>query len=146
MRAILRATGLVVVLAVVAASAGAEDTLRALAFARGHSTATVHQGLVRGDADIWAFAGRAGQDAEVKVRSLEHNVSFRIYQPPAKAKRSQDGIDIDGPQVTGIDPVAGLDAGAGRRWRGPLPASGRYYIVVSGDRGNATYDLTVSIR
>jgi hypothetical protein len=28
----------------------------------------------------------------------------------------------------------------------PLPASGTYYIVVSGDRGNVTYDLTVSLR
>ena len=146
MRGGLRAAVLAAVLGLAAGRAGAEDTLRTVAFAHGQNSATIHQGLVRGDSDIWVVIGRAGQNAEIKVKSLEDNVSFRIYQPPSKVKRSEDGIDIDGPQVSGVDPVPGLDAGAGRHWKGALPASGRYYVVLSGDRGNATYDLTVTIR
>ncbi len=91
-------------------------------------------------------AGAPARRPRSTVRSIETNVSFRIYRPPSTVKRSRDGIDIDGPQVGGIDPVPGLDAGAGRHWKGTLPAGGRYYVVLSGDRGNATYDLTVTIR
>lgn len=141
----LRAAVLLITMGVSGGRAAAEDTVRTFAFDRGKTSGAAHEGLVRGDVDIWVINARAGQRAEIAVRSIENNVSFRIYEPPSRVKRSAGGMDIDGPQLMGVEPAPGLDAGAGRRWRGSLPKSGRYYVVVSGDRGNATYDLSTNI-
>jgi hypothetical protein len=126
--------------------ARAGDRVQTIHFPAGKSSTTLHQGLVRGEADFYAVTAREGQTADILIKSLEDNASLLIYQPPAKPVTGQDGLDIDGPVLPGGDPAPGLDEGATRHWHGALPASGTYYIVVSGDRGNATYDLTVSIR
>lgn len=130
----------------VAGAAVAGDTLRPLRFTPGRSITVIHGSLVRGDADIYEIGGKAGQTGEIRVTSIETNAAFRIYRPPSKVVRGADGIDIEGEPLTGVDPVAGLDAGAGRHWRGTLPATGLYYLVLSGDRGNVTYELSVAIR
>ncbi len=135
---------LLAVLASVPARAG--DKVEPIRFPPGKSSATIHQGLVRGEADFYSVAARAGQTADIRIASLENNASLMIYQPPSKPAYGDDGIDIDGPGLPGGDKAPDLDEGATRHWHGALPATGTYYIVVSGDRGNATYDLTVSIR
>jgi hypothetical protein len=126
-------------------AARADATLEPIRFAPGKSSTTVHGGIVRGDAIIYSVAAKQGQAADIRVTSVENNADLMIYQPPAQIVHSDDGLDVAGPGLPGGDKTPGLDEGATRHWHGALPATGTYYIVVSGDRGNVTYDLTVSI-
>jgi hypothetical protein len=133
-------------LAALAGAAQAETTLQPIRFAPGRSSATIHGGIVRGDAAIYTIAARQGQTADIRVTSVETNADLMIYQPGSKVVQADDGPDVQGTVLPGGDVVPGLDAGATQHWHGTLPATGTYTIVVSGDRGNVTYDLTVSIR
>jgi hypothetical protein len=118
----------------------AESTLQSVHFQSGQSSATLEGSLVRGDSAIYSFSAIAGQTATIAVTSLEDNASFTIYQPPASVTHSDDGLDVNG------SPLPGTDSGSDMNWTGKLPASGAYYLEVGGDRGNATYTLTISIR
>lgn len=105
----------------------ATDFSHELNFSAGASSATVDGAVVRGDSDIWSFSARAGQQADVSITSLEDNAAFAVFVPPATTDGDPTAADV-------------------KQWQGALPADGTYYIQVSGDRGNATYKLTVSIR
>ena len=129
-----------------AGPATAESTLRSVHFAPGQSSATLDGAIVRGDSDLWSFAANAGQTADIKVTSTEDNASFTIYQPPASVTHGDDGLDVSGTVLPGGEPTdPPLDPGAQKHWKGKLPATGAYYIEVAGDRGNATYTLTIAI-
>ena len=114
----------------------AESTLTSVHFAAGQSSATLEGALVRGDSAIYSFAASAGQTADIAITSLENNASFTIYQPPAHVTHSDDGLDVEGSPV-----VADT-----RQWQAALPAGGAYYVEVAGDRGNATYTLTIAVK
>lgn len=65
----------------------------------------------------------------LNISSLEKNAVFQVY--------------LEGEQQT--------LAGAGEeddamKWSGELPSDGEYVIVVGGTRGNATYELTISVK
>ena len=78
----------------------------------------------------------------VSITALEKNAAFTIYQPGYKAGKDADGImEIKGATLQGAG--EGDDA---TTWRGVLPTSGKYLILVGGTRGNATYKLKISIR
>jgi hypothetical protein len=121
--------------AFVAFPASAETTLTEVRFHPGQSSAKLDGALVRGDSAIYSFSAAAGQTADITITSLEDNAGFTIYQPPAQITHSGSDADVDGSTLQ-VD---------GKAWRGELPASGDYYIQVGGDRGNATYTLTVNI-
>ncbi|OCP09637.1 hypothetical protein BC374_03585 [Ensifer sp. LC13] len=132
--------------ALLSGTAMAEDTLRTIKFLAGHTSVAIHDDLVERDSHIFVFAAEAGQEANIQVKSLEENADLTIYQPPSKIEHDADGLDVDGEILQGGKPVPGLDPGATRHWQGKLPASGSYYIELVSDRGNVTYDLTVSIK
>lgn len=126
-----------------------DHPLRVVTFAPGKTSATFEQSLERGAADAYRFYAKAGQTADIRISSLENNASFVIYRPPSKAAPASDGsgYDIDGAKLMGGDKTnPPLDAGAQKRWRGKLPATGTYYIEVGTDRGNASYKLNVTIK
>jgi hypothetical protein len=136
-----------IAIGVSASGAAAKDTLREVHFGSGQSSATESGALVRGDNDYWSFSAKGGQHADITVTSLEDNASFVLYQPPATVSHSDDGIDIDGTVMQGGDATnPPLDPGSQKHWAGALPATGTYYVWVGGDRGNATYELAVSIK
>jgi hypothetical protein len=137
MRQLHTARSLVTAALVLAAAvpALALSTLTTVHFAAGQSSAKLEGSLVRGDSAIYSFSASAGQIADISITSLENNAGFTIYQPPAQVSRSDTGVDIDGSTLQ-------LD---GRQWSGKLPASGDYYVEVGGDRGNATYTLTIAV-
>jgi hypothetical protein len=64
----------------------------------------------------------------VSISSLEDNAVFQIYEPGGNQALPGAGERDDA-----------------REWSGELPASGDYTIVVGGTRGNATYELRVTI-
>ncbi|WP_295387265.1 hypothetical protein [uncultured Thiodictyon sp.] len=119
----------------------AEGVRKTIHFPRGQSAATLSNSVVRGDRDRYDITAKAGQTMTVKIRSVENNAVFTLYQPGYQAK-TEDGM----PMIEG----AALD-GAGEgddamQWQGTLPASGTYLIEVGGTRGNASYKLTVGIK
>jgi hypothetical protein len=108
-------------------------------FAVGKSSGKVAGGVIRGDRDVYSLDARAGQKMTVTISSVESNAVFQIYAPGAKATRGDDGIvEFSGKMLPGAD-------GDTTNWSGRLPANGAYLIEVGGTRGNATYELTVSI-
>jgi hypothetical protein len=120
----------------VVATVHADGVSKQIKFARGKSSATLENSVVRGDRDFYTFEARAKQTLSLKITSIENNAVFDLYAPGAKIKK-----------VDGYYEVAGRELATEQTSRkGPLPASGKYLIVVGGTRGNATYKLTVAIR
>jgi hypothetical protein len=103
------------------------DTKR-IKFAKGKSSATVSNSVIRGEQDTYIVGARGGQRMSVKITSLENNAVFQIENPHGEYLEGAGETD-DAMSVT----VS-------------LPDSGDYRIIVGGTRGNATYKLTVSIK
>ncbi|HEY0099275.1 MAG TPA: hypothetical protein VGB76_10030 [Pyrinomonadaceae bacterium] len=110
------------------AFAAQEGLTKRVRFARGRTTATLKNSVVRGTVDRYTLGARAGQKMSVSITSVERNAVFTIYTP--------GGGTLEGAGE-------GQDAS---NWSGELPASGDYVIEVGGTRGNATYTLKVTVR
>ncbi len=105
---------------------GVEDAFNVIAervqFAPGESGATVSNAAVRGDRIVYFLAAGAGQSMLIDIQSLEDNAVFDVYAPTGElleAERTAAAV--------------------------VLPVDGDYQIVVGGTRGNATFDLFVTI-
>ena len=120
-------------------AAVAAEAPRVLRFAKGHSSVTVKDSVVRGETHRWSFGARAGQMATLKISAPEKNAVFQVWRPGAKLPTAL-GDPIDGLTLPGTG--EGDDA---TEWHGPLPESGNYLVVVGGTRGNASYRLTLKI-
>ena len=120
----------VVVICVFACSAlSAQGVKKKVRFAKGTSSITIREAVVRGDRDRYYIGAKAGQKMTVKITSLEKNAVFQVY-----LAGEQESL-----------PGAGEEDDA-TKWSGELPANSEYVIVVGGTRGNATYALTISIK
>jgi hypothetical protein len=97
-------------------------------FAKGRSSVTLSNSVIRGDRDTYILGAKTGQRIIVRVTSLEDNAAFRIERPNGEFLQGAGEMD-DATSVTVR-----------------LPESGDYRIVVGGTRGNASYKLTISIR
>ena len=120
-------------------AAFAAEPPRALRFAKGHSSVTVKDSVLRGETRRWTFGARAGQVATLKVTALEKNAAFQVWRPGYKLPGAE-GDAIEGLTLPGAG--EGHDA---TEWHGPLPESGEYLVVVGGTRGNASYRLSLKI-
>jgi hypothetical protein len=110
-------------------SLSAQGVKKKVRFARGRSSITIREAVVRGDRDRYYVGAKAGQKMTVKITSVEKNAVFQIY-----FAGEQESL-----------PGAG-DGDDAMKWSGELPADNKYVIVVGGTRGNATYALTISIK
>src|SRR5439155_6744949 len=110
-------------------SLSAQGVKKKVRFARGTSSTTIKGGGVRGDRDRYYIGARKGQTMTVKITSLEKNAVFQIYYHGEEESLPGAG---DGDDAT--------------RWSGELPIDNEYVIVVGGTRGNASYNLTVSVK
>lgn len=110
-----------------AAVAGDKPPVR---FAPGTDSASL-KGEIQGmDRDIYPIAAKAGQTMQVKVTNKRNLVLFHIQKPGREAAYL---------------PRAGEEDDA-TEWKGVLPASGTYNIIVGAMRGNDTrYVLDVRI-
>ena len=111
-----------------AGATSADGIKKRIKFAKGKSSATYSWSVVRGDRDIYIAGASAGQTMSVKITSLEDNAVFQIEKP------NRGYLDNAG------------ETDDQTNWRGTLPSSGDYRIIVGGTRGNASYKLTVSIK
>jgi len=110
------------------ALAAQEGLTKRVRFARGRTTATLNNSVVRGTRNRYIVGARAGQQMTVNITSVERNAVFIIH-PPSNDR--QEGAE-EMPESTD--------------WSAKLPESGDYVIEVGGTRGNATYTLKVTIR
>jgi hypothetical protein len=94
-----------------------------LSFAAGSTSANVKGGLVRGDRKIYLLTANQGQKMTLNVTSPEKNAVYDLVSPDGKVLE----------QETSQSSVT-------------LPKSGDYQIILSGTRGNASYNLTVEIQ
>jgi hypothetical protein len=97
-------------------------------FAKGRSSVTLSNAVIRGDQDTYILGAKAGQRMTVRVTAFENNAAFQIEGPNGEYLEGAGEMD-DATNVTVR-----------------LPASGDYRIIVGGTRGNASYRLTISIR
>ena len=110
-------------------SLSARGVKKKVRFAKGTSSVTIRESVVRGDQDRYYVGAKAGQKMTVKITSTEDNAVFQIY-----FAGEQESLEGAGEQD---------DA---KNWSGELPADNDYVIVVGGTRGNATYALKISIK
>jgi hypothetical protein len=125
---LLAACSALLLLLATCAFAVQEGITKRVRFARGSTSATVKNSVVRGTRDRYLIGAQAGQKMTVSITSVERNAAFAIYAP------SHDTLE-----------GAGEDREV-RSWSGNLPESGDYLIEVGGTRGNATYTLKVTVR
>jgi hypothetical protein len=114
--------------------------LTLIPLALGRESAAIEGGVVRGERKLYAIVARSGQTLSVALDSVESNASLEIYTPEARVTRGAAAHECHGPTLTRDDQT---DT---RSWRGRLPATGPYLIAVGPTRGNATYELNVSLR
>jgi LysM repeat protein len=93
-------------------------------FARGETSATVSGSLVRGEQERYILGARSGQTMVVNISSVENNAVITVAAPNGQILSSADV----------------------RSWSGVLPQNGDYLVTVGSVRGNASYNLVVTIR
>ncbi|MDR3569123.1 MAG: hypothetical protein P4L43_13930 [Syntrophobacteraceae bacterium] len=131
----------VLLAAVLFSGASRASIVKEIRFAGGKSSAVIKQSVIRGENDQYFLAAKAGQKMDVEITALEKNAAVTIYRPGYKAGKDSDGVlEVQGATLTGAG--EGEDATG---WKGVLPESGRYLILVGPTRGNATYRLKVVI-
>ncbi len=91
-------------------------------FAPNAVSAVVEGGVVRGTRNIYLLRARRGQTMKLNITSLEQNAVFDIQAPNGKFLQEE-----------------------ATSWRGELPVTGDYSVIVGGIRGNASYKLDVTI-
>jgi hypothetical protein len=124
-----RLLALVFICAFACSSISGQGVKRKVRFAKGASSTTIRNAVVRGDQDRYYIGAKAGQTMTVKITSTEKNAVFQIY-----FHGEEESL-----------PGAG-DGDDAMNWSGKLPIDNEYVIVVGGTRGNATYALTISIK
>lgn len=115
-----RVTALIFICVFAFSSVSAQGVKKKVRFAKGASSITIREAVVRGDRDRYYVSAKAGQRMSVKITSLEKNAVFQIYF---------HGEEDDA-----------------TNWSGQLTIDNEYVIVVGGTRGNATYALTISVK
>lgn len=104
------------------------EFIKRVEFARGKSSVTLSNSVIRGDRDTYIVRAKKGQKMSVKITALENNAAFTIAAPGKRYMEKAGELDDQ------------------TSWTGTLPTSGDYKIKVGGTRGNATYKLTVTIK
>ena len=113
---------------------------REIRFPAGSASAKAEGAVIRGERDLYSLTAKAGQTMEVSISALEDNAVFAIFKPGSTAT-VKDGFT----EITGEAVSKASETDDAKTWKGTLPTSGKYLIVVGGTRGNATYKLKVTI-
>ena len=98
-------------------------TKKDVQFDAGTSGTTVSGGVVRGEAAMYLLQAQAEQAMTLKVNAEGDNAVFHVVSP-------------SGVLLTREKQTASIS----------LPETGTYEILVSGTRGNASYDLDIEVQ
>jgi hypothetical protein len=119
---------LAAVLFCMASAVYAEGVKKEIRFPRGKSSTTIEESVLLSERDVYFLTANAKQTLEIKISS--------------STVAEKDGLtEVNGETLPGAGDTEEI-----RSWKGVLPVSGKYVIVVGGTRGNATYKLHVAVR
>ena len=124
-----RVAGIIFICVFAFSSVSAQGVKKKVRFAKGTSSITIREAVVRGDRDRYYVSAKTGQRMSVKITSLEKNAVFQIYFHGEEESLPRAGEEDDA-----------------TNWSGQLTIDNEYVIVVGGTRGNATYALTISMK
>jgi hypothetical protein len=119
---------IIILLSALMGTALAEGVKKRVRFPRGSTSTTVSGAVIRGERDRYILGAREGQTMTVRIKSVEDNAVFQIY-----FLGEQEALEGAG------------EADDAKSWKGKLPATTDYVIVVGASRGNASYKLEVKI-
>lgn len=103
------------------------DRLVPVRFAAGASSATLVEGIPRGDTSTFVLEARAGQRMRIVCDSVEDNAEFDVISPGGWEmghSRPQNGQQV---------------------WYSKLPHTGPYHVIVGTTRGGAEATITFEI-
>lgn len=106
-----------------ATNSGGGGKTTVVRFKKGGTSATYSNAVIRAERDTYILGASGGQVMSVNVSSIENNASFSIRAPNGRTLAN----DV-------------------KDWSGQLPVNGKYRIVVSPTRGNATYKVRFAVR
>jgi hypothetical protein len=106
----------------VAAKAPAASGPETISFAKGATSAVAKGSVVRGDRKIYLVNAAKNQSMTLSVTALESNAVVALVGPDGKVIKQE---------ATTVKQV--------------LSATGDYQVIVSGTRGNATYEVKIAI-
>lgn len=130
-----------VAFALVFGSALGRPELDEIRFAKGNSTASVENSVVRGEVKYYTLQARKGQRLMATITAPEKNVAFQIYAPGYAFTADQSALKETSTPLQGAG-----ETDDAVTWEGELPSTGKYLIVVGATRGNATYRVNISVR
>lgn len=110
-------------------------------FSPNGDSVTITGGVVRGARDLYHFDAQSGQQLSIGIKAPAESAVFQLYRPGYKVATEGTSTSITGEALIG----AGKTDDA-RAWKGALPVSGRYLIVVGGVHGAASYRLSVTLK
>ena len=123
-----------------ASGGGASGRPRVIPLGPGDRSAAVEGSVVRGERDLYAVMARAGQRLSVEVEAAEDNAALEVFAPGVRVRQGACGPEFKGAPLTGD--------GAGtppRAWTGRAPLTGAYLVAVGPTRGNAAYELKLTL-
>ncbi len=123
-----------------ATSAGAPARPRVIPLGPGGRSAAVEGSVVRGERDLYAVMARAGQLLSFEVEAAEDNAALEIFAPGVRVRQGACGPEFKGATLTGNQ--AGDDP---RAWTGRAPLTGAYLVAIGPTRGNAAYELKLTL-
>lgn len=137
----MRMTLAVVLVGTVLSGIGQAGVVKEIHFAKGSNSTLIENSVIRGERDQYSLTAKAGQKMEVNISAVERNAAFVIYRPGYRVGKDTDGfLEIKGATLKGAGEFDDATV-----WKGLLPSSGNYLIVVGGTRGSASYKLKIKI-
>jgi len=91
-------------------------------FEVGRNGTVINHAVIRGERDVYLLNARGGQQMEISLTSTEQNAAFDVVSP------SGDILTTEAQSETVF-----------------LPHTGDYQVIVGSTRGNATYELQITI-
>ena len=107
---------------IASASVAHTSSNKKVEFPPGSNSTAVDDTVIRGTTKTYLLKARGGQVIDIQITSPEKNAVFDIISP--------NGDSILKETFS---------------WKGVLPETGDYQVVVGGTRGNATYNLAMEI-
>ncbi|MBD1869970.1 hypothetical protein H6F95_22280 [Cyanobacteria bacterium FACHB-471] len=91
-------------------------------FEAGRNSTVINHAVIRGERDVYLLNAQGGQQMEIALTSTKQNAAFDVVSP------SGDILTTEAQSETVL-----------------LPHTGDYQVIVGSTRGNATYELEISI-
>jgi uncharacterized protein YecT (DUF1311 family) len=111
-----------------------------LVFPAGTTGTVVYGAVARGEQAFYRFRAGVGQEVHFALLATESNAVAQIYGPDARLVESDGMVEVRGAALPGVGPGDDM-----AEWRGFLPATGSYLLVVGATRGGAEYQLSLEI-